>query len=127
MRLKTFFAVTAVVEIVTGVGLLVLPAVVVAALLGIHPAATETLLVGRIAGAALLAIGVTCALVRVDAGPTGRAVLAGVLIYDVLAALLLVYAAISLQMAGPALWPAVVLHTLLAVWGLVYLRQLTVS
>ena len=124
MRLKELFLVTAIVEIATGLALLALPAIVLISLLGIQSATAETLVVGRIAGAALLAIGVACALARNEATlPAQRGLLTGVLLYDVLAALLLVYAGLVVAMSGPALWPAVALHTLLAVWGLVCLRD----
>jgi hypothetical protein len=123
MRLKELFLVTAVVEIATGLALLALPAVVLASLLGIQAAVEETLVVSRIAGAALLAIGVTSALARDDArSPAQRGVLVGILTYDVLVALLLAYAGLAVQMAGAALWPAVVLHTLLTIWCILCLR-----
>jgi hypothetical protein len=44
------------------------------------------------------------------------ALLSGVLLYDVAAAGLLVFAALFLNMAALALWPGVVLHTALALW-----------
>jgi hypothetical protein len=123
MRLKELFIVTAVVEIVTGLALLGLPAVVLAALLGIQAAAEDTLVVSRIGGAALLAIGVACALARDDMrSPAQRGVLIGILIYDVLVALLLIYSGLAGQLAGSALWPAVALHTLLAGWCILCLR-----
>jgi hypothetical protein len=120
---KTFVIVTAMVEIATGSALLVLPALVVTALLGVRSAPVETLVVARILGSALLAIGVTCALARADVGTTGRSGLAGILLYDVLVALVLAYAGLSLALTGVALWPAVALHTILAIWGLVSLRD----
>ena len=54
--------------------------------------------------------------------PAQHSVLIGILVYDVLAALLLVYSGLVLQMAGLALWPAVALHTLLAGWCIRCLR-----
>ena len=123
MRLKALFLVTAIVEIATGLALLGLPAVVLASLLGIQAALEETLVVSRVTGAALLAIGVTSALTRDDTrSPTQRGVLIGILTYDVLVALLLVYSALAVQLAGPALWPAVVLHTVLTIWCILCLR-----
>ena len=114
---KALFLVTAVVEIATGLALLGLPAVVLASLLGLQAAVEETLVVSRVTGAALLAIGVTSALARDDPhSPTQRGVLIGILLYDVLVALLLVYSALAVQLAGPALWPAVVLHAVLTLW-----------
>jgi hypothetical protein len=100
-----------------GLALLGLPAVVLASLLGIQPATADTLIVARIAGAALLAIGVACALARDDGGlPAQRGLLTGILTYDVVVTALLVYAALVLRQSGLALLPAVILHSLLSVW-----------
>ena len=54
--------------------------------------------------------------------PAQRGVLSGILIYDVLVALLLIYSGLAGQLAGSALWPAVALHTLLAGWCILCLR-----
>ena len=126
MMLKSFLLVTAVVELVTGIFLVILPGRPLALLLGADQPAPETLLVGRWAGVALLAIGVASAMTRNDSGSAAsRAVLAGILTYDVAAAVLLIYAAIVMLMVGPALWPAVVLHAALAVWCVLCLRART--
>jgi hypothetical protein len=115
--------VTAFVEVGTGLSLLVVPAVPVALLLGVSAAAPEVLFVCRIAGAALLALGVACWWARGDrAGPAQLGLLIGVLLYDVAAAGLLGYAGLVLGMLGIALWPAVVLHTALALWCVPCLR-----
>jgi hypothetical protein len=121
-----FLWVTAAVEGVLGLFLVMLPDRPLTLLIGADNLAPETLLVGRFAGVALLAIGVVSGLARDDGGsPALRAVLAGILTYDVAAAALLVYAAIVMQMAGPVLWPAVVLHAVLAVWCVLCLRAQT--
>jgi hypothetical protein len=121
-----FLWVTAAVEGVLGLFLVMLPDRPLTLLIGADNLAPETLLVGRFAGVALLAIGVVSGLARDDGGsPALRAVLAGILTYDVAAAALLVYAAIVMQMAGPVLWPAVVLHAALAVWCVLCLRAQT--
>jgi hypothetical protein len=117
---KLLFLVTAAIEAGTGLILLVVPAVPLALLLGSTEAAPETRLVGRVTGAALLAIAVSCWLAREDKGsPAQSGVLFGVLVYDVAAALLLAYAGAVLNMAGVALWPAVTLHAVLAAWCVV--------
>jgi hypothetical protein len=100
-----------------GLLLLVVPSVPLALLLGVERAAPETLFVARLTGAALVALGVACWLARTDRGrPALLGLLAGVLIYDVAAAVLLSYAGSVLSMVGLALWPAVVLHAALAFW-----------
>jgi hypothetical protein len=79
--------------------------------------APEAILVSRVAGAALLAIGVACWLARGDPGsPAALGLLIGVLIYDAAAAGLLLYAATAMNMVGVVLWPAVVVHAVLAAW-----------
>jgi hypothetical protein len=124
MRLKELFLVMAVVEIATGLALLIQPATVLAALFNIQGAPLEALAASRVGGAALLAIGVTCALSWNDTPtPAQRSVLVGVLIYNVLAAVQFAYDGLALQLTGPALWPAVVLHAFLGVWSILCLQQ----
>jgi hypothetical protein len=123
MKIATFLLVTAVVEIVVGLVLLIVPSGPVSLLLGIDEPVAAALLLARWIGAALLAIGVASGMARHDrAGPARRGVLFAVLLYDIAAALLFIYGAIGLQLAGPVLWPAALLHTVLAIWGLLCLR-----
>jgi hypothetical protein len=113
---------TAFIEVGTGLALLVVPSVPLALLLGVSVAVPEALLVGRVAGAALLALGVASWLGRDDRqGRAQLGLLTGLLIYDGVAAALLGYAGLGMSMAGTLLWPAVVLHTALAAWCLVCL------
>ena len=117
MHRSAFLLITAGAEVVTGLVLLLWPAVPLALLLGVPAAAPETLRVARVAGTALLAIGLTSGLARDDAGgPALRAVLSGILLYDLAVAAVLAYAGIGLHLVGILLWPAVVVHTLLAIW-----------
>jgi hypothetical protein len=117
------FIVTAVLEVGTGLLLLFVPAVPLALLLGVGQAAPEALLVTRVAGAALLAIGVACWSARNGGQSAAQlGLLIGILIYDGAAAALLAYAALGLGMVGMALWPAVVAHAALAVWCVRSLR-----
>jgi hypothetical protein len=117
--MKPLLALTAVGEAVTGLALLVYPPIVVRLLFDAEIAGVGVVM-SRVGGAALLAIGVACWLARNDPGrPTQLGLLTGVLIYDVAAAALLAYAGLFLAMAGIALWPAIVLHTALAFWCVV--------
>ena len=97
--------------------LLVLPAIPIALLFGIEDASREASLIARVLGAALFGIGLACWLGRsASLEPSQRGLIAGTLVYDVAATALLAYAGSFLNLAGIALWPAVVLHALLAVW-----------
>jgi hypothetical protein len=117
--LSAILSVTALVEGPTGLLLLVWPALVFALLFGWHVPAPETLVMGRIAGAGVLSIGIASWVARGDARtPAQLGVLAGVLAYNALGAAVLVFAGAVLGMAGLVLWPAVVYHVSLAAWSL---------
>jgi len=88
---------------------------------GGRASARET--IGRVAGAALLALGVACWFARGDAlGGDAKGLVAAMLLYNVAVAALLAYAAIGLKLGGPVLWPAVILHAAMAVWCIACLR-----
>ena len=123
MNRAAFLLVTALVEVIAGLSLLISPGVPLFLLLGSSSSAPEASIIARVAGVALIAIGVVSAMARHDSGsPALRGVLAGILIYDSVAAVLLAYAGAGMQLAGPALWPAVVLHTVLAAWCVLCFR-----
>jgi hypothetical protein len=114
---RIFWIVTAIVETGAGVGLLWLPEIVLRLLLGLESTAPEARLISRVAGAALLCIGVASWHARNDQRSAAqRGMLTGVLIYNVAAAALLSWAGAVLQLAGIALWPGVALHSVLALW-----------
>ncbi|WP_192179779.1 hypothetical protein [Mesorhizobium amorphae] len=120
---KLFLVVIAAVEAATGLGLLLLPSVPFALLLGLESGTVETIFVGRIAGAALLAIGIASWIARQDElNPSLFGLLVGILIYNTGVAILLVYAGTVLKMTGVMLWPTVAFHAVLAVWGGLLLR-----
>jgi hypothetical protein len=117
MHRAYLFIVTAIGEAGVGLALLVLPSVPLALLFGVIEVAPEASLVARLAGAALLAIGVASWLTRsAGEGSSQVGLLVALLIYDGAATALLGYAGLVLSMAGIALWPAVVLHTVLSIW-----------
>jgi hypothetical protein len=121
---KLFLVVTASVEAFAGVALLCLPSVAFDLLLGLKTSAVDAVFVGRIAGAALFAMGVASWLAAADEiNPSLLGLLAGILIYNVVVTILLVYAGAVLAMAGVMLWPTIVLHASLAAWGGLLLRD----
>ena len=124
MRPTALMTVTALVETGTGLLLLVWPALVLALLFGWRQVAPETLLIGRVAGAAVISIGVASWPARRDTGsPAQLGVLAGLLTYNVVVTLVLVFAGAVLRMIGIVLWPAVVYHAALAAWCLACLQR----
>ena len=102
--MKKVLTVAAVVEVATGVALLIVPSLVGRLLFGApftgvaNPAA-------RVTGIALLALGVSCW--------PGSTALCGMLTYSALVTLYLLGLAIRGEWVGPLLWPVVALHGIL--------------
>ena len=121
---RNLLIVTALVETSTGVTLLLSPPLVAGLLLGASLDAPAALIVGRVAGAALLSLGGCCWLAR-DDGPTRavRGLIAMLLLYNCAAGAVLADAGARLGLVGALMWPAVALHVALAVWCIVTHRK----
>ena len=115
--LRTILAFAAVVEVGTGLVLMIDPAIVAALLLGAEISGVGTLL-GRCFGIALLALGLACWPSRQRA-ESGSPAVRAMLTYNALIALYLTYLGTVGHIGGLLLWPGVVLHAvvaLLLVW-----------
>jgi hypothetical protein len=126
--MKHLLLVTAWLEAVTGVALIVSPAPLVLLLSGAALDTTGGLLVARVAGAALLALGLACWLARNEArSQAARGLVGAMSLYNVAALAVLVHAALGLKLSAAGLWPAVLLHLTLAVWSIACLRPVNPS
>ena len=115
--MKALQTLTALIEGATGVALLVVPSFVVKLLLGSPLDSAPAVVLGRVAGAALLALGIACWLARIDIQSRAvRGLGAAMLFYNLAAVVLFIYAACYLKLQGVALWPAVILHAAMAAW-----------
>ena len=120
--MKMLHTVTAFIEAGAGLALISFPSAVVALLLGSGLDTPVAVTLGRLAGAALFALGAACWLARDDAqGRAARGLIAAMLLYNLDAVALFAYAGIGLGLHGVALWPAVVVHAGMAVWCIAYL------
>jgi quinol-cytochrome oxidoreductase complex cytochrome b subunit len=122
--MKILLVVTAVIEAATGLALLGLPSLVVSLLLGASFDSPSALVVARVAGAALLSLGVACWLARNDEKSRATVgVVTAMLLYNIAAVSVLTYAGLGVRLSGIGLWPAVLLHTALAAWCIACLRS----
>jgi hypothetical protein len=117
MMARKLLIVTVLVEMPIGLMLLLSPPPVAGLLLGASLDAPAALIVSRIAGAALLSLGVACWLAR-DDGPSGalRGLIAAMVLYNCAAVAVLAHAGAVVGLVGVLMWPAVALHAALAVW-----------
>ena len=124
MVARTLLIVTALVETPIGLMLLLSPQLVAGLLLGASLDAPAALIVGRIAGAALLSLGGACWLARDDRpGLALRGLIAAMLLYNCAALGVLAHAGAVMGLAGVLMWPAVAVHAALVVWCVACLRR----
>jgi hypothetical protein len=123
---RNLFTATSLLELGAGLSLICLPALTIALLLGVETPSSEALTVGQVGGAGLLAIGIACWFARDDRGSRSqRGLLWAVLAYNVGASTALAFAGTVFSIAGIALWPAVALHGVMAIWCVRNLRGST--
>ena len=122
VKTKPLFIATAAIEVGAGLALIVSPALAASILIGAPFDTPADSVVGRVAGAALLALALACWRARDDEHNRAAAgIVSGMLLYNAVAVMVLADAGIVLHMSGIGLWPAVVLHAAMAVWCLVCL------
>ena len=111
MGTKTLLGLAAVLEGATGLVLMIYPALVAYVLFGEGVSGVGQAL-SRVAGIALLALGVACWPGR-EAGNASARSTGAMLTYSLLVTIYLVYLGVVAHLAGILLWPAVMVH---AVW-----------
>ena len=122
--MKRLLTISTVIEVPTGLALLAAPVVVVQLLLGSTLDTSAAVLLGRVAGVALFALGLACWLARDDThSRAARGLVTAMLLYNVAVASLLAYADLGLGLRGIALWPAVIAHAVMAAWCMACARR----
>jgi Kef-type K+ transport system membrane component KefB len=108
------------IELGAGLALLCVPSVTAVLLLGEQLVEPVALAVARVAGVALLTLGVACWLASRDTGSrAARGLVAAMVIYNLGATIILATAGILSHLFGVALWPAVAVHLAMAIWCIV--------
>src|SRR5206468_5235299 len=109
---------TAIIETATGLGLMATPSVVVRLLLGSPLDTSAAVMLARVAGAALLALGVACWLARDDTqSRAARGLVVAMLMYNIPATAVLAFAGIGVGLHGVVLWAEVILYAVIGSWG----------
>ena len=115
--MKSLLTMTAVLECGAGLALVALPSPVATLLLGasLDTAVAET--IARVAGVALLTLGVACWLARHDGqGHAARGLVGAMVLYNTGAFAILVYVGLGLGLSSIGLWSSVLVHAAMGVW-----------
>ena len=121
--MKTLLLVKFAVEVLAGLAFALFPSSLFVILLGV-PLDASGAYAFRMFGAAIFAMGFACWLAH-DAGnsPAARALIMAMLLYDAAFVALLLSARLAAGLTGIALWPTVLLHSVLAIYSLLQLRN----
>ncbi len=115
--MKNVLTLTAVIEVGAGLLLVALPTLAATQLFGSSLDTPSGLTAVRVAGVALLALGVVCWLARHDGQSHAAKGLVGTLVlYNAAILAVLVYAGIGLGLSSNGLWPAAVVHAAMSAW-----------
>ena len=111
---RTLLMIAAVLECLAGVALILMPGITLSVLLGVE-AHDDGLMIGRIAGTALLSLGIACWWARADAAGIARAgTLNAITLYNAAAGVLLVVFAATGKAGGTVTALVGILHLGLA-------------
>ena len=124
MSLRLLLTLSGSLEVLVGVLALVSPTMAVTMLLGV-PVDPIASVLTRLFGAGVFALGLACLKARDDVGSAaGLAVSVGITSYNVLAAVVIIWAAAGLGLGGLLLWGAGIGH---AVLGALFVSALVTS
>jgi hypothetical protein len=116
-NMKNLLIITAVLEAGAGLVMVALPLLPATLMLGSSLDTPVALTVARVAGVALLALGVACWLAHHDGqSPAARGLVGGMVVYNAGVFTVLVYAGIGLGLSSSGLWPTVLVHAAMTVW-----------
>ena len=117
--MSALLLVTALAESLVGLALLIAPSLVASVLLGVPLETSAGTVLARIAGAALVALGLVCWFAREDPNRVAvRGLVKTLIFYNVASLAILLHAHFGLTLSGIGFWPAVAFHSVLAGWCL---------
>jgi hypothetical protein len=121
-NIRTLIILESMVEGLTGIFLIIFPAVLTAILFGSPVDTPASMTVARVGGVALLALAVACWLSRND--KTGTAVnglVKALMLYNTAIAVLFLYIGFRLGLSGMVFWSVTIFHVFMSSWCVVCL------
>jgi hypothetical protein len=122
--MKSLLSVTAAIEAVTGLVMIIFPPILTRILLGSSLEGPVALTIARIAGVAIFALGTTCWLNRNDGqSKAARGLVAALMFYNAGTSAVLIYAGLRLGLSCIGLWSVVMVHTFMCLWCILKLLK----
>jgi hypothetical protein len=127
MKTQTLLTLTAILEMLTGIGLILAPALLIRILLGAEMNDPVVFTISRVGGSAIFSLGIACWLAqKTPPGLGTKALITGMLCYNIAVFLTLIYSAFTYKITI-ALIAAIVVHFLLAIACMSSLRKIKPS
>lgn len=126
--MRKLFIAMATIEMATGLALITSPPMLAWLLLGSPLDPPAALIIARIGGVALLSLATACWFAADDENSrSAGGVMAAMVLYNCGAVILLAYAGVGLGLSGLGLWPAVLVHIVLAVGFIASIKSRGIS
>jgi hypothetical protein len=106
--MKSFFTYTAIIEALTGLGLIFVPSRITLLLFETTLSNSLEIVMSMIAGAAIFSLALYCWFSRLSTNPL--IAIRTMLIYNFAVAAVILYGALALGFKGPALWLVIIFH-----------------
>jgi len=121
--MKNLLTVTAIAEFGTGFVLVSFPGLLTVLLFGSSIDTPIALIIARVAGLAIIALGVACWFARNDVqSPATMGLVIAMFIYNSGTSLLFIYAGLSFISLGIGLWPVVLFHLAMSIWCIIKIQ-----
>jgi Na+-driven multidrug efflux pump len=120
--MKKLLIATALIELTTGLLLIPFPSVMATLLFGTPINSPVALTITRVAGVALISMGIACWLGRNETqGKAVNGLVTAMTVYNFGVIIVLLDAGLILRLSGAGLWPVIVAHLAMAVWCILIL------
>jgi hypothetical protein len=127
-NIKNFLTLTAMIEVGTGLIMIACPSFLTIFLLGSSLDMPVAITIARIAGVAIMALGIACLLARSDGeSRAARGLIAAMMTYNLGVLIVLLYSGIVLGLFCIGLWLVVLVHLVMSVWSVISLLNKSVQ
>jgi hypothetical protein len=115
--MRLLLSITAVVEGIVGIGLLIIPVLTISIILNTQLEVPAGLFAARLCGAAIFTLSICCWKARAfESHEAAIGIVTAMLFYNVSAAAVLTYAGPGSDLHSAFVWPAIVAHVALGMW-----------